>query len=130
MRQLNDFSNMKLSNKLDGKMYPTDNKMYPTDIDGFIEYKNKLRIFIEIKYRKTILPTGQKLALERICCDMEVAGKKSIVLIAEHTQDDANINIDVSVCQVREYYFGGKWKPAIKPANLLEAVNGFICNNN
>ena len=41
-------------------------KISPTDIDGFIEIGNEKFIFIECKYGDSELPTGQRIALERL----------------------------------------------------------------
>ena len=35
----------------------------PTDIDGFIEYKDKARVLIEIKYRDNPISNGKLLRL-------------------------------------------------------------------
>ena len=62
-QQINDFSNL---------LY---GKITPTDIDGMIEYRGKLYIFFEIKYKDKDMPFGQRLALERLVKDLTYANK-------------------------------------------------------
>ena len=109
--QVNDFSGLTVT---------------PTDIDGMIEYKNKAYIFFEIKYGKAELPTGQRLALERLARDTIKAGKKSIVFIGEHITKDTSKSIDVSQCKVRAYFYNNKWIDSKVDIRLGEAVKLYI----
>lgn len=39
----------------------------PTDIDGFLDFGNKLFVIFELKYGDAKLPYGQDLAIRRLC---------------------------------------------------------------
>lgn len=42
-------------------------KIMPTNIDGFLEFGNKVFVLIELKFKETKMPFGQKLCFERMC---------------------------------------------------------------
>jgi hypothetical protein len=81
---------------------------WPTDIDSYIELHNKAHIFLEGKYRQAPMPTGQRLALERLVYDLRKGGKPAIALVFEHQGGDENGNVRMSPCFVRMYYSGDK----------------------
>ena len=96
----------------------------PTDIDGLLDFGNKLFVLIEAKVDDTELPYGQRLALERLCDGLEVAGKMSIVLIVtHHTTPDQDI--DVANCQVVHCRYRGRWIEPEKPMTCREAIELF-----
>ena len=92
-RQINDFRNL---------IYGS---ITPTDIDGLIEYQNKAYILIEIKYDDAEMPGGQRKALIRMIDDFTKAGKKSILIVAEHYISNWEQDVDVAACRVRKYYY-------------------------
>jgi len=110
-KQINDFSGLRFG------------KITPTDIDGLIEYKNKLFIFIEAKYRDTELPFGQRLALERLCDS--ITDKPCIVFIVSHNEPVEN-DVDVSKAMLTKYYYEKAWHKSSSNSTLLEAINKFI----
>jgi len=80
----------------------------PTDIDGFIDFKNKAFVFIEMKTGRTEIKYGQRLALERLCQASLDSGKFCIGLIASHyTRSDEDI--DCASAEVSEIWHNGKW---------------------
>ena len=66
----------------DGMQY---GNITPTDIDATIEYKDRARIFVEVKGKSKDVPTGQRLLLQRFVDDFRASGKDAIAIIAEHT---------------------------------------------
>ena len=96
-RQIIDFSSIRYDN------------ITPTDSDGEIEYHDKAWVFIEIKYRDTGLPYGQRLAFERKVNDLCKANKQVICIVAEHYVDNPLEDIDAQKCIVREIYYNNKW---------------------
>lgn len=96
-RQINDFRNL---------IYGS---ITPTDIDGLIEYQNKAYILIEIKYDDAEMPGGQRKALIRMIDDFTKAGKKSILIVAEHYISNWEQDVDVAACMVRKYYYRFRW---------------------
>lgn len=106
--QVNDFRNLRFNN------------ITPTDIDGFIDYKNKKFILIEMKFKGAALPYDQKLALERLC---DSCNKDTVLIIADHNSQG---DIDVGNCFVREYRYRRKWVVQFEKITVSEAVNRFI----
>ena len=85
-------------------------KITPTDIDGLIDFGNKLFILIEIKYGDTPLKTGQRLAIERVV-DTLARVKKAVGIVASHNVHNANEDIDCAECVVTEIRVNSGWKP-------------------
>ena len=108
--QINDFSNLKFD------------KITPTDIDGFIDFGNKVLVFIEVKYKSCSIPNGQRLALERLCDATHKGGIKSVVLIGRH---ESSGDIDVGGLLVAEYRYKQKWVIMNKGLTIREAVLKF-----
>ena len=98
----------------------------PTDIDGLIEYRNLGYVLIETKYQDADLPYGQRLALERLCDDLQVV-KPTLLVIASH--DNADGDIDVANAMVGAYRYKGEWKHIDKTAGqLIAAFIGYLDN--
>ena len=74
-------------------------KLHPSDIDGVLEFDNKVLILIEVKRKFKPIPTGQRLLLERIS-DSWHTNEKSIVLKVEHECDDDSIDIPLEQCSI------------------------------
>lgn len=78
-----------------------------TDIDGFFEYRNKLFVFYEVKYRDVEVPNGQKLAYTRLVDNLVDAGKIAALMVCEHGVEDCNEDIMLADTNVRSIYAGG-----------------------
>ena len=89
----------------DGMQY---GNITPTDIDATIEYKDRARIFVEVKGKSKDVPTGQRLLLQRFVDDFRASGKDAIAIIAEHGVEDANQDVHLKDCSVREIYYKRK----------------------
>ena len=100
-------------------------KITPTDIDGFIDFKNQVFVFFEIKYKDNEMPQGQELALERLVDNLLEAKKKTILIIASHDIDDPMEDIDVSLCQVEKYRYKNKWILIENSLTLIDLINSF-----
>lgn len=91
----------------------------PTDIDGVIEYHDRIRILYEVKHENYngIVKAGQRLMLRRFVDDFAKAGKPSIAIIATHNVPAPN-DIKLADCVVREIYASddGYWR---KPRNRI-----------
>lgn len=111
-RQIKDFSDLKW------------NKITPTDIDGFVEFGNKVFIFIEFKCFGVELPLGQRLAIERLVDLISSTGKPCIGIVAEHnTPIEEDINCGEAI--VKEIRKDSQWinKEGI---NLKNVINIFL----
>lgn len=114
----------------DGMRY--DN-ITPTDIDATIEYKDRAVIFIEVKLRKVDVPLGQRVMLERFVDDFRNAGKDAIAIIAEHEVKDAEQDILLKDCTVREIYYKRKnndkrcmWRSPKGEITVKQLTDSFI----
>lgn len=93
----------------------------PTDIDGLLDFRNRLFVYLEAKLSGTELPFGQKLALERQCDNQVKAGVPAAVLILEHDTESTE-DIDFAVCSVREYRWKGAWHEPVVPVVCRRAI--------
>lgn len=109
-RQINNFNGLIYGN------------ITPTDVDGLIDFHGKCFVFIELKYLDSELPFGQKLALERIINSLK---KPSICIVASHAMQ-TRYDVDVKTCQVREYFFSGKWHTPKETYNVKRMIDEFV----
>ena len=84
-------------------------KCTPTDIDGFLEFDDRLFVFIEAKFGASPLSYGQRLALGRLCdaCH-KPPGRVATVLLAGY--DYEVTDVDYAAAEVLEYRWGGAWR--------------------
>lgn len=80
----------------------------PTDIDGFMDFSNRLFVFIEGKHGKTPLPIGQQLALERLC-DACCSQERTAVAFVIHHDTSSEFAIDYGNAYVTSYRWKQKW---------------------
>lgn len=92
--QIKDYSNLRWGN------------ITPTDIDGFIDFGNKLFVLIELKYSGGDLEKGQELALERLTDDRDLIGRHSICIVATYDTDG---DVDVAKCSVERVRTKNRW---------------------
>lgn len=95
-------------------------KIHPSDIDAVFEFDNEILILIEVKYKDSEIPTGQKLLLERLCDSWHT--NKCIVLFVEHNYSNDNENIPLDKCFVKKIYYKEEWKERNKEG-LLDFLN-------
>jgi len=94
------------------------NRITPTDIDGFIDFGNKLFVVLEYKCGGAPVKDGQRLALERIASGSAVP---CYVLVAEHPNESGDI--DGANSTLREYYDGHAWRQPRQRLTVREAVD-------
>lgn len=112
--QIKDFSGLRYKN------------ITPTDIDGLLDFANKVFIFFELKCEGTTLLTGQRLALERLTDNLEKAGKHSLTIVATHNTDPDE-DIGVATCRVVEWRYNQKWvKPKEKKYTVKQLIDLFL----
>jgi len=111
MSQCVDFSGLEIGN------------MSATDMDGCMEYKDKLFIFVETKYDDADIPKGQRLFLEHLVDAVQHDGKVGIAFKTKHyTSDD----IMLAATKVTKIYYLGKWRDVDKDITLVEARDELI----
>lgn len=99
--QLRDFSGLRYGN------------ITPTDIDSFLDFGDRLFVFIEGKLEGVSLPLGQRLALERLTDASVNVSRYAIGIICEHRNRIGAI--DFSQCIVVAYRWKKKWNiPTIR----------------
>lgn len=96
-------------------------KITPTDLDGFLDFGNKVFILIEYKFRDTEIPYGQKLALERL---VDAISKPCILIHAVHNHEPDK-DIDGANATVAQIYFRGRWFPDGR-RTVKQVVDAFI----
>lgn len=95
----------------------------PTDLDGFIDFGDKICVFIESKYENGEPSNGQRLALERLCNNCYKAGRESYILLATH--GDGAI-IDYAPLSVIKFYYQSSWHNPIKPINVKDFIDSVL----
>lgn len=95
----------------------------PTDIDFLMEIRGKGYIIGEMKYGDTKVPAGQSRALHQMATDLESAGKKVLVFIAQHWQ-----NGDIHVADARVVAYKSCGQPHYPTENITvhALVHDFI----
>ena len=93
--QLRDFSGLRFGS------------ITPTDMDGWIDFSNRLFVFIEAKHGNARMPYGQELALARLtdACHSPPR-RRAIALVCRHESEG---DIDFAGLPVTRYRWCGKW---------------------
>lgn len=97
-------------------------KIYPTDIDGILEFSNKLFVIIETKYNGASVPRGQLLALERLCDRLTQPDCHSVLIITKHQSSG---DIDMAKTIVTGYRENANWFTDIPEITLREMIDIF-----
>jgi hypothetical protein len=113
-QQLRDFSGLRYGS------------ITPTDIDGFMEFGDRVFIFIESKHAGAPLPKGQRMAIERLTDAISETGRASIAIVCEHNTHD---DIDFANCPVREWRVGRQWVKPDKQYTLRAVIDSFLRRN-
>ncbi len=115
-KQINDFRNLR---------YGT---ITPTDIDGFIDFGNRVFVWFELKYDTAPrISDGQRLALERMCDSAMVAGKVSYVILAKHFIRTSSADVDVAAAIVVEFRYERKWESVEEGITVRQFIDRILC---
>lgn len=104
--QIRDFSNLRWG------------KITPTDIDGFVDFGDRLFVIVECKFAGMDVPHGQMLALTRLTDACHCPPRRiCVAIIVEH---DVRLGADVDYAQtkVRTYRLDGQWRQPKLPQGL------------
>lgn len=101
-------------------------KITPTDIDGFLEFGDRLFVFIEGKRTGAPLSFGQALALARLTDACHCPPRRfAVAIIVDHPPSEEDI--DYATATVRSYRWGGEWRnPMQKAVTLRAAIDRFL----
>lgn len=81
----------------------------PTDVDGFLEIKNKLFVFLEFKNENAPpIGYGQRTALERVVDALHQSGKVSLAVIGQHNTAHTEI-VNGAASKALEVRWQGQW---------------------
>jgi KaiC/GvpD/RAD55 family RecA-like ATPase len=81
----------------------------PTDVDGYVEFGDKVFIFIESKYKSSNISGGQKLALERLV-DAVAETKAALLIVCSHDVSPGDgRQIDFANAKVTSYRHKKEW---------------------
>lgn len=103
-------------------------KITPTDVDGFMDFGNRLFVFFESKHGDSPMPTGQRMAMERLVDACQSPERGSVFFLLSHNGDEEEI--DVANLPIVKYRHFGQWKEPEKPRTLLDGVNYFRAKHN
>jgi hypothetical protein len=105
-QQIKDFSGLRYG------------KITPTDIDGFIDFGDRLFVLIEGKFNGAILSGGQMLALQRLTDACHCPPRRyAVAFIVDHYQQGADV--DYANATVRTYRWGGTWRNPLQAGLTL-----------
>ena len=96
-RQLYDFEGLNVGSIL------------PTDLDGLIEYHDEAYILYEFKYKGTDMPTGQRIAIERMVNDLCKSGKQAVAFLCRHEVKNPDEDVLAKDAIVTSVYWNGTW---------------------
>ena len=110
-RQIVDFSNLKYG------------KITPTDIDGVLDFGNRLFVYFELKHGNAEVPYGQRLALERLVDSNANSGIPACCLIARHYVNNTEEDVNAAITEVVEYRWEAEWHKPKEPILLFQAID-------
>jgi hypothetical protein len=104
---------------------------YPTDLDGLFELRDRLFIIFEAKLEGVDMPTGQRLALERLT-DALGQVKPTLLIVANHnTPEDEPV--DLASCKVAKIRYQGRWSSPpggfLSVGSLVDKFIDFVLGN-
>ena len=97
-------------------------KITPTDLDGFMDFGDRLFVFIEGKFVATPVMYGQQLAIDRLCDATNNPPKRySFAIIADHNSP-CDEDIDFANMTVRTIRQNCKWNPPLQKGLTVRAA--------
>jgi len=90
-KRINDFSGLRYG------------KITPTDIDAFLDFGGLVYVVIEVKGEGVPVPTGQRIAIERMVRKLDGGPSYAVAIICECP--DGLDDVDVGACPVREVWY-------------------------
>ena len=98
------------------------NKITPTDLDAFLDFGDRLFVFLEGKFIATPVLYGQQLAIDRLCDATHFPPHRySFAIIADHTSP-VDEDIDFANMVVRSIRQNYEWKPPLQKGLTVRAA--------
>lgn len=101
-------------------------KISPMDFDAFMEFGDKLFIFVETKYKQDKMPVGQGLALQRLCDACQSDNRVSIAFLTRHECEVNESHIILADSVVVSYRYKGKWRKPKEETKLSTAITKLV----
>lgn len=98
-------------------------RITPTDIDGFVEFGDRVFVIVESKYGSAPLSVGQRLALERLS-DAVSRSRHCLLVVCSHNSP-SDEEIPMHECIVTQYRSGGIWRIPRSQTTLKAIVDKF-----
>ena len=104
-------------------------KITPTDLDGFLDFDDRLFVFIEGKFIATPVLLGQQIAIDRLCDACHNAPHRyAFAIIADHHHPSSE-DIDFARMTVRSIRQNGKWRqPMQKDLTVRAAIDRMVAS--
>jgi hypothetical protein len=99
-------------------------RITPTDIDGIIEFSNRLFVFLEYKGSGSPLATGQRLCIQRMVDAIQSQTKTAVAILADHWEHIGD-DIDCANAEVRSIYYLGVWHQMDEKQTVRFVVDQF-----
>lgn len=102
-------------------------KITPTDLDGFIDFDDRLFVFIEGKYIATPVLYGQGLSIDRLCDACHNPPRRyAYAIIADH-HHPVDEDIDFAHMTVRTIRQNGRWtQPMHRTLTVRQAIDRMV----
>jgi len=98
-------------------------KITPTDVDAFIDFRDRLYVFAEVKYKDKAIDLGQEIAIKRLVDSSHCPPKRhSIALHCRHDIDVGDVYLRDT--RVIRCYYAGQW--VAKNASFIDAVDALV----
>ena len=101
---------------------------YPTDIDGFMEFSDKVYAFFEVKYQDAPMSRGQEIALARLCDIVQRSGRESILVLCSHSVHDSSSDVALASCIVIQYRYKFKWHIMTERRTVKDVIDCYLKN--
>ncbi len=104
----------------------------PTDLDAFMDFGDRLFVFIEGKFIGTPMSRGQMVAIERLCDACNNRPRRfSFAIIADHFSP-ADEDIDFANMTVRAIRQNGRWTTPLQHGltlrTAIDKMRAFVAN--
>ena len=97
-------------------------RITPTDLDGFMDFADRVFVFLELKHEDGRFPRGQRLALARLVDACQAARREAVLLVLMHATDS---DIEAASLPVVEYRYRGEWKLPPRRISAREFIEKF-----
>jgi hypothetical protein len=101
-------------------------RMTPTDLDGIMEFRDKLFVFFEYKGQDAPLQDGQQTCLERLVNAIQTDDRHAVCFIIDHFTH-VHEDVDGANSLVRDFFYCNHWHKPPYPTTVRQLLDMF-CN--